>query len=47
MQLIETLEAANVDQDSLFRAQLLKEDIARLRKLQELVASCATLDDFK
>jgi hypothetical protein len=36
MQLIEDLERRIPQEDSLFRAQLLREDVARLRRLQQL-----------
>jgi hypothetical protein len=40
MQLITELERIAGREDSLFRAQLLREDVARLRKLQELKRAC-------
>ncbi len=39
MRLIADLEASVADDDSFFRTQLVKEDVARLRTLQSLVAS--------
>jgi hypothetical protein len=47
MRLIERLEVLTSKEDSLFRAQLLREDIARLRKLQELAANSPDADAFK
>lgn len=32
---------------SMFRAQLLREDIARLRRLQELASGAASVEDFR
>lgn len=46
MQLIADLEAALVDEESYFRTHLMKEDIARLRTLEGLVASTESCDDF-
>ena len=47
MQLIARLEALVGKEESLFRAQLLREDIARLRKLQELAKSAPDAEAFK
>lgn len=47
MQLIARLEALAQKEESLFRAQLLREDVARLRKLQALAQSAPDLDAFK
>lgn len=46
MFLIDQLEATAADEESYFRQQLLKEDVARLRKLQSLMETSATRDDF-
>jgi hypothetical protein len=43
MRLIEELERRLSDEQSLFRAQLLREDIARLNKLRELARTAADL----
>jgi len=45
--LIEELERRVVQEESLFRAQLLREDIARLKKLQELAGAAADLAAYK
>ena len=47
MQLIERLELLAAKEDSLFRAQLLREDVARLRKLQELAKAAQDESAFK
>jgi hypothetical protein len=47
MRLIDELEQLLAGEQSLFRAQLLREDIARLRKLESLARSCKDLDAFK
>jgi len=47
MQLIADLERALAAEQSLFRAQLLREDIARLRKLDELRRSVPDLAAFE
>ena len=47
MELIARLEALVEKEESLFRAQLLREDIARLRKLQALAESAPDLEAFK
>jgi len=39
MKLVDDLERALAGEESLFRAQLLREDLGRLRKLQELAKS--------
>lgn len=39
MRLIEDLERLAAQEESLFRAQLLREDVARLRKLQQMAAA--------
>lgn len=41
MQLAEELERSLAAEPSYFRAQLLREDLARLRKLRELAGTCA------
>ena len=46
MQLLADLERALAAEDSLFRAQLLREDIARLRKLQAIAAEAADAAEF-
>ena len=47
MQLIEDLERRVAREESMFQAQLLREDIARLRKLQELSRTAADKAEFK
>jgi hypothetical protein len=47
MQLIEDLTRWVAKEPSLFRAQLLREDIARLRKLQELAKSAPDAEAFR
>jgi hypothetical protein len=47
MQLIAHLELLVGNEESLFRAQLLREDIARLRKLQELAKSAKDAEAFR
>lgn len=47
MQLIARLETLVGNEESLFRAQLLREDIARLRKLQELARSAPDAAAFR
>ena len=47
MQLITDLEAMLAAEESVFRSQLLREDIARLRKLQDLAAECEDVAAFK
>ncbi len=44
--LIELLQRLAANEDSLFRAQLLREDIARLQRLQQLARDCADLAAF-
>jgi hypothetical protein len=46
MKLIADLEALTASEESPFRAQLLREEVARLRKLEALKASCADLASF-
>ncbi|MGI9386978.1 MAG: hypothetical protein ACR2OX_06075 [Methyloligellaceae bacterium] len=46
MRLIEQLEASVAGEESPFRTQLVREDVARLRKLQSLVANTASRGDF-
>lgn len=46
MQLLHELERLLAAEDSLFRRQLLREDIARLRKLQDLAKSSADRESF-
>lgn len=46
MELIERLETLVGKEESLFRAQLLREDVARLRKLQELAKTAKDADAF-
>jgi hypothetical protein len=47
MQLIETLRRRASEEPSLFRAQLLREDVARLEKLRELVRTTPDPGAFK
>ncbi|HEU4350721.1 MAG TPA: hypothetical protein VFR66_02490 [Burkholderiales bacterium] len=47
MQLIEQLEDLASRELSLFRSQLLREDVARLSKLQELARTAKDLEAFK
>jgi len=47
MRLIETLRRGAAEERSLFRAQLLREDVARLEKLRLLATTCADLAAFK
>lgn len=47
MRLLEMLQQRINEEQSLFRAQLLREDVARLKRLQELVRTAADLDAFK
>jgi hypothetical protein len=47
MQLIARLEALVGKEESLFRAQLLREDIARLRKLEQLARSAPDAEAFR
>lgn len=47
MRLIEELERRVAQEQSLFRAQLLREDIARLKKLQELARTANDLAGYK
>jgi hypothetical protein len=47
MRLIEELERRLGEEQSLFRAQLLREDIARLVRLRELARSAGDLSVFK
>ena len=47
MELIGRLETLVGKEESLFRAQLLREDIARLRKLQELAKSAPDAEAFR
>lgn len=46
MQLIDDLEGRLAREQSMFQAQLLREDIARLRKLLELAGSTQVTGDF-
>ena len=47
MRLIDELERLAAAEESLFRRQLLREDVARLRKLEALAQSAADLEAFK
>ncbi len=47
MQLIADLERLLATEESMFRAQLLREDIARLRKLEALARSAPDVEAFK
>lgn len=46
VKLVEDLQALVAAEESLFRQQLLREDIARLRKLEALVAASPDFDAF-
>ena len=47
MQLLAALEKVISKEESLFRAQLLREDVARLRKLQELARTAKDAEAFR
>jgi hypothetical protein len=47
MRLIETLRRGAAEERSLFRGQLLREDVARLEKLRQLARTSADLAAFK
>lgn len=47
MRLVARLEALLEKEESLFRAQLLREDIARLKKLEALAKSAADAEAFE
>jgi len=47
MHLIEQLETLITKEPSLFRAQLMREDIGRLRKLEALARTTADLDSYR
>ena len=47
MRLIEELERRLSEEQSLFRAQLLREDIARMKQLQELARTALDLAEYK
>ena len=47
MRIIDELERLAAAEQSLFRRQLLREDVARLRKLEALALSAADLEAFK
>jgi hypothetical protein len=47
MRLIESLRRRAAAEDSLFRAQLLREDVARLEKLVQLARDSSDLSTFK
>jgi hypothetical protein len=47
MQLIAELEKLLSREESLFRAQLLREDVVRLKKLQELARTAKGVEAFK
>ena len=47
MTLIDELERLAASEESLFRRQLLREDIARIRRLQALAQSALDLDAFR
>ena len=47
MELIEELRALAENEESMFRAQLHREDIARLEKLTQLAGTSESLEDFK
>lgn len=46
MSLLDQLERALGIEESYFRAQLLREDVARLKKLRELASAAATEEQF-
>lgn len=46
MRLIDILESKIAAEESLFRRQLMKEDVARLRKLLDLKAAAKSRDEF-
>ena len=46
MHLIEELESTSGAEQSMFRAQLMREDVARLRKLATLAEECPDQDSF-
>lgn len=46
MNLLENLESAIDQEESFFRAQLMREDVARLRRLQELASASETVEEF-
>ena len=46
MNLLENLEAAIDREESFFRSQLMREDVARLRQLQELAGTSQTVEEF-
>jgi len=46
MQLLEALENAVGREESVFRAQLMREDIGRLRRLEELAQSAGNHEEF-
>ena len=47
MRILQDLERLLADEESYFRAQLLREDIARLRRLRELAQSAADAAAFR
>lgn len=47
MELLARLESALRTEESYFRAQLLREDVARLKRLAELAATAPNLEAFK
>ena len=47
MQLLEKLSLLLSEEENLFRAQLLREDIARLKKLEALAKSAADAEAFR
>jgi hypothetical protein len=47
MKLLETLQRLAAEEASPFRAQLAREDVARLRRLQEFARSASDLASFK
>lgn len=46
MRLIAVVESRIAEEESLFRRQLMKEDVARLRKLIDLKAAAKSRDEF-
>ncbi len=47
MKLIETLQKLQKEEQSYFRSALLREDIARLEKLQKMARTCNSLAQFE
>ena len=47
MRLLQELQDLQASEDSIFRQQLLREDISRLQKLQRLASECDNATDFR